>query len=73
MESRAIFQAETQAEIVSIELTPRPIFALDIHPDGTRFATGGIGADSATGRVAIWNMQPLLSTKVWDRFNYLNY
>ena len=51
----------------------RPIFALDVHPDGTRFATGGIGADSATGRVAIWNMQPLLSTKVWDRFNYLNY
>ena len=42
----------------------RPIFALDVHPDGTRFATGGIGADSAAGRVAIWNMQPLLSTKV---------
>ncbi|XP_054154895.1 protein HIRA-like [Oppia nitens] len=32
----------------------RPIFSLDIHPDGSRLATGGQGDDS--GRVVIWNM-----------------
>ncbi|KAG8257094.1 hypothetical protein J6590_056352 [Homalodisca vitripennis] len=34
-----------------------PIFSIDIHPDGTRFATGGQGEDS--GRVVIWNMAPV--------------
>lgn len=34
-----------------------PIFSIDIHPDGKRFATGGQGADS--GRVVIWNMEPI--------------
>ncbi|RWS15627.1 Protein HIRA-like protein [Dinothrombium tinctorium] len=36
-----------------------PIFSVDIHPDGSRFATGGQGVDS--GRVIIWNMAPVLS------------
>lgn len=36
----------------------KPIFSLDIHPDGTRFATGGQGVDS--GRVTIWNLGPLM-------------
>ncbi|XP_033112142.1 protein HIRA-like isoform X2 [Anneissia japonica] len=35
----------------------KPIFAIDIHPDGSRFATGGQGDDS--GRVVIWNMAPV--------------
>ncbi|KAI5736112.1 hypothetical protein M8J76_000123 [Diaphorina citri] len=35
------------------------IFSVDIHPDSSRFATGGQGEDS--GRVVIWNMAPILS------------
>ena len=35
------------------------IFSIDIHPDGSRFATGGQGDNC--GRVAIWNMSPLLN------------
>ena len=38
-----------------------PIFSIDIHPDGDRFATGGQGVDS--GRIVIWNMKPILSKK----------
>ncbi|KAG8234852.1 hypothetical protein J437_LFUL014701 [Ladona fulva] len=38
-----------------------PIFSVDIHPDGSRFATGGQGEDS--GRVVIWNMAPVISHK----------
>lgn len=37
----------------------KPIFSIDIHPDGTRFATGGQGND--TGRVVIWNLLPVIS------------
>ncbi|XP_076280126.1 histone cell cycle regulator-like protein isoform X3 [Lasioglossum baleicum] len=36
-----------------------PIFSVDIHPDGKRFATGGQGGDS--GRVVIWNMEPVVN------------
>ncbi|KAM4808874.1 protein HIRA [Rhinophrynus dorsalis] len=36
----------------------KPIFSVDIHPDGTKFATGGQGQDS--GKVVIWNMPPVL-------------
>ncbi|XP_063310532.1 protein HIRA [Pelobates fuscus] len=36
----------------------KPIFSVDIHPDGTKFATGGQGEDS--GKVVIWNMPPVL-------------
>ncbi|XP_012671317.1 protein HIRA [Clupea harengus] len=36
----------------------KPIFSVDIHPDGTKFATGGQGEDS--GKVVIWNMSPVL-------------
>ncbi|CAL1689802.1 unnamed protein product [Lasius platythorax] len=35
-----------------------PIFSIDIHPNGRRFATGGQGGDS--GRVVIWNMEPVV-------------
>ncbi|GFU29014.1 protein HIRA [Trichonephila clavipes] len=42
-----------------IETHPgHPIFSVDIHPDGSRFATGGQGAD--TGRIVIWNMSPII-------------
>ncbi|XP_035292223.1 protein HIRA isoform X3 [Anguilla anguilla] len=36
----------------------KPIFSVDIHPEGTKFATGGQGEDS--GKVVIWNMSPVL-------------
>ncbi|EMP40274.1 Protein HIRA [Chelonia mydas] len=36
----------------------KPIFSVDIHPDGTKFATGGQGQDS--GKVVIWSMAPVL-------------
>ncbi|XP_048370500.1 LOW QUALITY PROTEIN: protein HIRA [Sphaerodactylus townsendi] len=36
----------------------KPIFSVDIHPDGTKFATGGQGQDS--GKVVIWNMAPVI-------------
>ena len=32
-----------------------------MHPDGSKFATGGQGDDS--GRVVIWNMAPIISDK----------
>ncbi|ELT95316.1 hypothetical protein CAPTEDRAFT_117691 [Capitella teleta] len=35
----------------------KPIFSIDIHPDNTRFATGGQGDNS--GKVTIWNMAPV--------------
>uniref|UniRef100_A0A671X8M7 Protein HIRA n=1 Tax=Sparus aurata TaxID=8175 RepID=A0A671X8M7_SPAAU len=40
------------------EIMGKPIFSVDIHPDGTKFATGGQGEDS--GKVMIWNMAPVL-------------
>jgi len=35
----------------------RPLFSIDLHPDGSRFAIGGQGDDS--GMVTIWNMAPV--------------
>ncbi|KAL4223056.1 hypothetical protein ACF0H5_016532 [Mactra antiquata] len=35
----------------------KPIFSIDIHPDGSRFATGGQGDDA--GKIIIWNMAPV--------------
>lgn len=37
----------------------KPIFSVDIHPKGDRFATGGQGGQG--GRVVIWNLAPVLS------------
>lgn len=34
-----------------------PIFSVDIHPDGSRFATGGQGSDC--GQICVWNMAPV--------------
>ena len=39
----------------------KPIFSIDIHPDGRRFATGGQGDDS--GKIIIWNMASVKNEK----------
>lgn len=36
----------------------KPIFSVDIHPNGGRFATGGQGGSG--GRIVIWNIGPVL-------------
>ncbi|XP_071534897.1 protein HIRA isoform X2 [Panulirus ornatus] len=40
----------------------KAIFSVDLHPDGSRFATGGQGQDSS-GRVVVWNIKPVVSEK----------
>ncbi|KAJ0180756.1 hypothetical protein K1T71_004160 [Dendrolimus kikuchii] len=40
----------------------KPIFSVDIHPMGKRFATGGQGGDS--GRVVVWNLNSVLFENV---------
>lgn len=45
--------------LVNVCIFPdKPIFSVDIHPTGKRFATGGQGGDS--GRVVVWNLNPVL-------------
>lgn len=39
-------------------LDGKPIFSVDIHPNGGRFATGGQGGSG--GRIVIWNIGPVL-------------
>ncbi|KAH8304640.1 hypothetical protein KR018_005858, partial [Drosophila ironensis] len=39
----------------------KQIFSVDIHPDCTKFATGGQGTDC--GLVVIWNLLPLINAK----------
>lgn len=36
-----------------------PIFSVDVHPKGNRFATGGQGISG--GRIVIWNVNPVIS------------
>ncbi|CAG9818845.1 unnamed protein product [Phaedon cochleariae] len=36
----------------------KPIFSVDIHPNGGRFATGGQGGSG--GRIVIWNFGPVI-------------
>lgn len=40
----------------------KAIFSVDLHPDGSRFATGGQGQDSS-GRVVVWNLKPVALEK----------
>lgn len=42
----------------------KPIFSVDIHPAGGRFATGGQGGQG--GRIVIWNIGPVLSAAQED-------
>jgi len=39
-----------------------PIFSIDVHPHGGKFATGGQGEDC--GRVTVWNLAPILNPKL---------
>lgn len=39
--------------------TEKWILSIDVHPDGTKFATGGQGNES--GRVVVWNLEPVIS------------
>ena len=39
----------------------KPIFSIDIHPDGSRFATGGQGDDS--GKIVVWNFAPVMNAQ----------
>ena len=39
-----------------------PIFSIDVHPSGAKFATGGQGDDC--GRVTVWNMAPIINSKL---------
>lgn len=43
----------------------KAIFSVDLHPDGSRFATGGQGQDSS-GRVVVWNLKPVAQEKYED-------
>lgn len=52
---------EEKNQCVYFFFADKPIFSIDIHPDGTKFATGGQGNDS--GRVVIWNLAPVISEK----------
>ncbi|KAA3673072.1 protein HIRA/HIR1, partial [Paragonimus westermani] len=40
----------------------RPIYSLDMHPDGTRLATGGL--IDTCGVVILWNMAPIRNPKL---------
>lgn len=40
-----------------------PIFSVDLHPDGSRFATGGQGDGGSSGKVVVWNTSPVLCVK----------
>ncbi|CAH0546433.1 unnamed protein product [Brassicogethes aeneus] len=42
----------------------KPIFSVDIHPQGGRFATGGQGGSG--GKIVIWNINPVLNEKDED-------
>ncbi|XP_059138607.1 protein HIRA-like isoform X2 [Physella acuta] len=42
----------------------KPIFSVDIHPDGSRCATGGQGNDY--GKIVIWNMEPVRNGALED-------
>ena len=53
----------TQFRIILCTLTGQPIFSIDIHPDGSRFATGGQGDGGSSGKVVIWNMTPVCSAE----------
>ncbi|KAK9878470.1 hypothetical protein WA026_022112 [Henosepilachna vigintioctopunctata] len=49
---------------VTHEEDNKPIFSIDIHPNGNRFVTGGQGESG--GKVIIWNLAPILSAEAED-------
>ena len=44
-----------------MNLDGKPLFAVDIHPEGMCVATGGMGEDC--GRIVVWNMAPVRSER----------
>ena len=44
-----------------MNLDGKPLFAVDVHPDGMCVATGGMGDDC--GRIVVWNMAPVRSER----------
>ncbi|XP_039266238.2 protein HIRA-like isoform X1 [Styela clava] len=40
-----------------------PIFSVDLHPDGSRFATGGQGDGGSSGKIIVWNTSPVVNAK----------
>ncbi|XP_066138243.1 protein HIRA [Euwallacea fornicatus] len=42
----------------------KPIFSVDVHPKGNRFATGGQGGSG--GRIVIWNISPVINEEAED-------
>lgn len=53
-----IIYLQTKRSILRV-LDCKPIFSVDIHPKGGRFATGGQGGSG--GRIVIWNIGPVLN------------
>lgn len=53
-----VCKLERVFSLKSTIFSDKPIFSVDIHPTGKRFATGGQGGDS--GRVVVWNLSPVL-------------
>ena len=47
--------------ITSITISVRPIYTLDIHPDGRRLATGGL--TDGGGLIILWDMSPIRDPK----------
>ncbi|CAD5116678.1 DgyrCDS5544 [Dimorphilus gyrociliatus] len=46
-----------------------PIFSIDIHPDGSRFATSGSSSGFGSGKICVWNMEPIRSENVEKKDN----
>lgn len=59
LESVHVFLNEMLLLLLCCTSDKKPIFSIDIHPKGGRFATGGQGGSG--GRVVIWNLAPVLS------------
>ena len=52
----------------------KALYSIDIHPDGTRFATGGQGQDSNTssGNVIIWSFEQINDNDLSAKNSYTN-
>lgn len=58
---------KTLKNIVNV-IAGNPIFSIDTHPDGTRFATGGLGSDGS-GQVVVWNLLPVIDENAENSSN----
>lgn len=46
-----------------------PIFSIDIHPDGSRFATSGSSSGFGSGKICVWNMEPIRNENIEKKDN----